>query len=146
MKCTCYSLFQIFLHLFLISPYNQYVSVLCTYFLHDKTYLQHCNCFPLQSTETIFFVKGALEKILANCSRYYSQGVTLPLTEKAKQEFLREASMMGGAGLRGMYLHLHVYLLLSKTAYTRIKLRTALMKCRELSFHRVMLEINSKIR
>lgn len=59
----------------------------------------------MQSTETAFFVKGALEKILANCSRYYSQSVTLPLTEKTKQGFLHEASMMGSAGLRSVYLH-----------------------------------------
>ena len=51
----------------------------------------------------VFFVKGTLERILANCSRYYNQGSTSPLTEKAKQEFYKEASMMGTTGLRGRF-------------------------------------------
>lgn len=69
---------------------------------NSETKYMAVRCRPSygESTETAFFVKGALEKILANCSRYYSQSVTLPLTEKTKQEFLHEASMMGSAGLR----------------------------------------------
>ncbi|XP_048748912.2 calcium-transporting ATPase type 2C member 1-like isoform X2 [Ostrea edulis] len=69
---------------------------------NSETKYMVVKCTPRygESKEMTFFVKGALEKVLANCSRFYKQGSTSTLTEKAKQEFYHEAAMMGRAGLR----------------------------------------------
>jgi magnesium-transporting ATPase (P-type) len=50
----------------------------------------------------MFFVKGALERILNNCSKFYNQGHLESLSEKRIQDYYHQASMMGNSGLRGM--------------------------------------------
>ncbi|XP_062584876.1 calcium-transporting ATPase type 2C member 1-like isoform X1 [Saccostrea cucullata] len=69
---------------------------------NSETKYMAVKCTPEygENKEMVYFVKGALEKILANCSRYYNQGSTSTLTEKAKQEFYHDARLMGRAGLR----------------------------------------------
>jgi magnesium-transporting ATPase (P-type) len=52
----------------------------------------------------MFFVKGALERILNNCSKFYNQGHLESLSEKRIQDYYHQASMMGNSGLRGMAL------------------------------------------
>ncbi|XP_054285623.1 calcium-transporting ATPase type 2C member 1 isoform X2 [Macrosteles quadrilineatus] len=50
--------------------------------------------------EDIFFVKGALEKVLQQCTKYMSNGTTQPLNVKKEQEYLAEAYEIGRKGLR----------------------------------------------
>lgn len=46
-------------------------------------------------------MKGALEKILPQCTKYYENGQVYPLSQKKDQEFLTEAYDIGQQGLRG---------------------------------------------
>lgn len=46
-------------------------------------------------------MKGALEKILQQCTKYMSNGSTQPLNTKKEQEYLAEAYEIGRKGLRG---------------------------------------------
>ncbi|XP_063234535.1 calcium-transporting ATPase type 2C member 1 isoform X2 [Bacillus rossius redtenbacheri] len=50
--------------------------------------------------EEIFFVKGALEKILQQCTKYQSNGAVYTLNTKKEQEFLAEGYEIGRKGLR----------------------------------------------
>jgi len=50
----------------------------------------------------MYFVKGALEKILPQCTKYYENGQVYPLSQKKDQEFLTEAYEIGQQGLRGI--------------------------------------------
>lgn len=50
--------------------------------------------------EEIFFVKGAIEKILPKCTRYISNGQTVALNNKKEQDYLAEAHEIGRKGLR----------------------------------------------
>ncbi len=50
----------------------------------------------------VFFVKGAMERILAMCTQYYYRGGLLPMTAKDVEIFTTQAHKMGAAGLRGM--------------------------------------------
>ena len=52
--------------------------------------------------EEVFFVKGAIERILKQCRRYHNKSSLSSMTMKDEQSFLTEASQMGRAGLRGM--------------------------------------------
>lgn len=47
-------------------------------------------------------MKGALEKILPQCTKYYENGQVYPLSQKKDQEFLTEAYDIGQQGLRGI--------------------------------------------
>ncbi|KAJ8303395.1 hypothetical protein KUTeg_019791 [Tegillarca granosa] len=69
---------------------------------NSDTKMMAVKCTPKygQSTEMIYFVKGALEKILASCTTYYDRGTLSPLTEKQKLDYYYHASHMGTAGLR----------------------------------------------
>ena len=51
----------------------------------------------------IYFVKGALERILSKCTHFYNDGTTSPLHDKQRTEYTQEAVKMGMQGLRGMY-------------------------------------------
>ena len=51
--------------------------------------------------EEIFFVKGALEKILQQCKKYRTSNGVVPLNVKKEQDFLAEAFEIGRKGLRG---------------------------------------------
>ncbi|KAK3086796.1 hypothetical protein FSP39_023594 [Pinctada imbricata] len=70
-------------------------------FNSDTKYMA-VKCTPKygQSKEMIYFVKGALERVLSNCSRFYDNDSVSPLTEKQKKEYSYQASIMGNAGLR----------------------------------------------
>ena len=75
-------------------PFNsdtKYMAVKCT-----PKYGEH----DLESKEHMFFVKGALERILNNCSKFYNQGHLESLSEKRIQDYYHQASMMGNSGLR----------------------------------------------
>lgn len=50
--------------------------------------------------EEIFFVKGAIEKILPKCTRHMLNGVTVALNNKKEQDYLAEAHEIGRKGLR----------------------------------------------
>lgn len=49
-------------------------------------------------------MKGALEKILPQCTKYFENGQVYPLTQKKDQEFLTEAYDIGQQGLRGIVI------------------------------------------
>ena len=55
----------------------------------------------IQRREDIYFVKGALEKVLQQCTKYASNGVYHPLNMKKEQDYLAEAYEIGRKGLRG---------------------------------------------
>ncbi|XP_060561406.1 calcium-transporting ATPase type 2C member 1-like isoform X2 [Ruditapes philippinarum] len=52
------------------------------------------------SKEKIYFVKGALQRVLEKCTRFYSNGTTIELQDKQKQIYGKEAYRMGCNGLR----------------------------------------------
>jgi Ca2+-transporting ATPase len=58
--------------------------------------------FEFQNKQEIFFVKGALEKILPQCTKYYENGQVYSLSQKKDHEFLTEAYDIGQQGLRGI--------------------------------------------
>ena len=49
----------------------------------------------------MFYVKGAVERVLKLCKSYYSNGNVAMLTPKQEQLYTTQASMMGTSGLRG---------------------------------------------
>lgn len=51
--------------------------------------------------EEIYFVKGALEKVLQQCTKYKTSSGIMPLNVKKEQEFITEAYEIGRKGLRG---------------------------------------------
>ncbi|KAH0949057.1 hypothetical protein HN011_000289 [Eciton burchellii] len=53
-----------------------------------------------ENRQEMYFVKGALEKILPQCTKYYENGQVYPLSQKKDQEFLTEAYEIGQQGLR----------------------------------------------
>lgn len=53
-----------------------------------------------ESKQDIFFVKGAIEKILPKCTKYSSNGTLQPLIKKKEQEYMAEAHEIGRKGLR----------------------------------------------
>lgn len=59
-------------------------------------------CVPKygDAKEEIYFVKGAMEKILQQCTKYLWNGVAHPLNAKKEQEYLAEAYEIGRKGLR----------------------------------------------
>ncbi|KAK6617086.1 ATPase, P-type (transporting), HAD superfamily, subfamily IC [Polyplax serrata] len=48
----------------------------------------------------IFFTKGAIQKVLQQCTKYKSGGSIIPLNVKKEQDFLSEAYEIGRKGLR----------------------------------------------
>lgn len=59
-------------------------------------------CIPRYDNEKteIFFVKGAMEKILPKCTKFYQNGTLNTLTSKKEQEFIADAHEIGRKGLR----------------------------------------------
>ena len=57
--------------------------------------------FFFQNKEELYFVKGALEKVLQQCTKYASNGAFHPLNTKKEQDYLAEAYEIGRKGLRG---------------------------------------------
>lgn len=54
-----------------------------------------------QNNDEIFFVKGAMEKILPQCTKYSANGQLYSLNQKKEQEILTEAYEIARKGLRG---------------------------------------------
>jgi len=50
----------------------------------------------------MYYVKGALERILKLCRSFYSYGSVVPLTPKQEKVYYDKASLMGTSGLRGV--------------------------------------------
>jgi len=48
-------------------------------------------------------VKGALENVLRECTKYNYRGAPLPITSKQVSLFEQQATRMGRGGLRGNY-------------------------------------------
>ncbi|XP_044006529.1 calcium-transporting ATPase type 2C member 1 isoform X4 [Aphidius gifuensis] len=59
-----------------------------------------CTSKYTDDRQEIFFAKGAIEKILPQCTKYSSNGQLYPLNQKKDQEFLAEAHEIGLQGLR----------------------------------------------
>lgn len=57
-----------------------------------------------RNKEEIYFVKGAIEKILPKCTSYSWNGTVQPLTPTKQQEFIAEAHEIAKKGLRVMSL------------------------------------------
>lgn len=53
--------------------------------------------------ETIYFMKGAPEKVLAQCKSYFKNDMSEPLVESCRKSLLETAQNMGGRGLRGNF-------------------------------------------
>ncbi|XP_076173184.1 secretory pathway calcium atpase [Ptiloglossa arizonensis] len=53
-----------------------------------------------ENRQEIYFVKGALEKILPQCNKYSANGQVYSLNQKKDEEFLTEAYDIGQQGLR----------------------------------------------
>lgn len=63
-------------------------------------------CVPKYDNDKqeIFFVKGAIEKVLPKCTKYSLNGAHQQLTNKKEQEFMAEAHEIGRKGLRVLAL------------------------------------------
>ena len=73
------------------------------FFLAHMT--QTCIIIYLQGADVprdIYFIKGAVDRLLPMCSTFYHKGEVLPLTPKQTQGYVQQASRMGSAGLRGI--------------------------------------------
>ncbi|XP_041377017.1 calcium-transporting ATPase type 2C member 1-like [Gigantopelta aegis] len=80
---------------------EQYTRLQEMPFNSDNKYMVvKCVLTYSQNKEELLFLKGALEHILRQCSKYYYNGASLPLTDKHKASFLHQAAVMGNAGLR----------------------------------------------
>lgn len=61
-------------------------------------------CVPFfngKSVLPIFYVKGAIERLLGDCSDYYDNDTIKKLDESRKADYLRQSEVMGSRGLRG---------------------------------------------
>lgn len=54
--------------------------------------------------EELFFVKGAIEMVLPQCSKFYYNGQIMALTKQSESEYLAEAYEIGRKGLRVLAL------------------------------------------
>lgn len=57
-----------------------------------------------QTKEEIFFVKGAIEMLLPQCTRFLYNGQYLPITKQNETEFMAESFEIGRKGLRVLAL------------------------------------------
>lgn len=53
-----------------------------------------------QTKEEIYFVKGAIEKLLPQCTKYMYGGQAVPMTKQHESEFMSESYEIGRKGLR----------------------------------------------
>ncbi|XP_050397748.2 calcium-transporting ATPase type 2C member 1 isoform X2 [Patella vulgata] len=69
---------------------------------NSETKYMAVKCQPKSAAnkEAMYFVKGALEKILRMSTKVLYNGTTQPMTEKLYEKYMSEASRMGSAGLR----------------------------------------------
>lgn len=59
-------------------------------------------CVPRgnQHGEELFFVKGALERVLHQCRYYAYRGTTLPMNQGQEEAYMQQGRRMGSSGLR----------------------------------------------
>ena len=57
-----------------------------------------------QTKEEVYFVKGAIEMVLPQCTKYWYGGRAVSLTKQNEVEFLQEAYEIGRKGLRVLAL------------------------------------------
>lgn len=58
-------------------------------------------CAPkYNEQQTVYFMKGAIERVLRHCTKFYHHGVTMHLTSEKEREFVHESSQLGSSGLR----------------------------------------------
>lgn len=69
--------------------YNNYIKIM---------YLVAC---LLQDNSEIYYMKGAPEKVLQQCTSYYRQGSVVPLGAKDLERFNDAVAAMSSRGLRG---------------------------------------------
>lgn len=77
----------------------QYVRVEEWPFSSD-TKMMMVKCHPVDDKNDIWFVKGAIERVLDNCTHYYERGQSLGLYEKQQQFYMEQAHMLAMRGLR----------------------------------------------
>ncbi|GFN89832.1 calcium-transporting ATPase [Plakobranchus ocellatus] len=67
----------------------------------SETKIMMVKCHPLgDETNPIWFVKGAMEKVLDRCTHYYNCGQSATLYEKQKLQYLDDAHVLAMRGLR----------------------------------------------
>lgn len=71
-----------------------------TKYMVVKCHLKSSNPDPEVIPEEIYFIKGALERVINNCTMFYSNGSVFVLTKSHIQEYYKQSRIMGTAGLR----------------------------------------------
>ena len=56
--------------------------------------------FTFQDGE-VYYVKGAIERVLRNCTKYHHRGSELPMNSNQEHLYLHQAAELGRMGLRG---------------------------------------------
>lgn len=59
---------------------------------------------PLQDNSEMYYMKGAPERVLQQCTSYHGQGSVVPLTTRDLEMFNDAVSAMSSRGLRGTHL------------------------------------------
>lgn len=75
----------------------------------EKIMMVKCRS-KFDSNDELYFVKGAIEKLLNLCTKYSINGSNVPLSLEKQSVFIREAQLMGKKGLRGNFLIFSEYL------------------------------------
>ncbi|KAI5716296.1 hypothetical protein M8J76_004136 [Diaphorina citri] len=79
---------------------NEHYVRLKEYPFSSEQKMMAVRCIPKEGSEEIFFVKGAIEKVLQQCTKYMNNGTVQAINLKKEQEFLAEAYDIGRKGLR----------------------------------------------
>ncbi|CAG5115959.1 unnamed protein product, partial [Candidula unifasciata] len=68
----------------------------------SETKTMMVKCHPeVDEDHSVYFLKGALERVLAQCTYYYSNGAAVPFKDnKQKEVYLEEGHYLGQTGLR----------------------------------------------
>ncbi|ESO82696.1 hypothetical protein LOTGIDRAFT_211332 [Lottia gigantea] len=85
-----------------VQDYREKYTRLQEWSFSSETKYMTVKCQPKfgNDNEPVYFVKGALERVLQMCTHILYNGTTQPLTEKNVQKYTQQASRMGSAGLR----------------------------------------------
>lgn len=66
----------------------------------------------LQDNSEVYYVKGAPEKVLQQCTSYWRQGSVVPLVAKDLEQFSDAVAVMSSKGLRGT--HQYIFFLVER--------------------------------
>ncbi|XP_074645561.1 calcium-transporting ATPase type 2C member 1-like [Tubulanus polymorphus] len=70
-----------------------------------KMMMVRCSQRPFNGNKSdIYFVKGAVERVIAQCQSYSSQGQSIPLTEQHRSAIYYDSQYLGKMGLRVLAL------------------------------------------